>query len=182
MSRYEKPPFPVHTRAMTEQPVTDDHRRGEAISGDKVVKLWQSREFHATLYIDGTSGYPRLTISRVEWDTQRQTFRDGITWDELMRVKRECGYADKWAVELYPPDADAVGVHALRHLWFVPEAPPFAWTDEHEEAARQKRIEVGRDAVNHVNSTQDAAVDQLTKLAEAGFIVPEHVRTRAIRP
>lgn len=43
-----------------------------------------------------------------------------------MQVKRLVGYADKCAIEIYPPDQDIVNVANMRHLWVV-DMPDFAW-------------------------------------------------------
>ena len=70
----------------------------------------------------------RLSINRTtlgangRWD-------ENITWDDLQRLKREAGYGDKDAVEVFPADVDVVNVANMRHLWvFVGNYRlPFAW-------------------------------------------------------
>ncbi len=52
---------------------------------------------------------------------------DGLSWDELMEIKRQCGYSGRAAVELYPDDANIVDVANMRHLWVLPEAPAYMW-------------------------------------------------------
>lgn len=44
----------------------------------------------------------------------------------LQHLRTEAGYADRCAVEIYPPDQDIVNVANMRHLWIV-EMPDFAW-------------------------------------------------------
>lgn len=137
MSRFTRIHFQSHSRKMVEIPVPEDQARASAaVSGDLPIKLWASRDFMATLYKDYPSTYPRLTIHRTETDRQTGTYRDGITWDELQRIKRECGFGNAWAVENFPSDDQVVGVQAIRHLWLLDQAPPFAWTEERERAAR----------------------------------------------
>lgn len=46
---------------------------------------------------------------------------DGITWDELMEIKRQCGFGDRLAVEIYPPDEHIVNVANMRHLFICNE-------------------------------------------------------------
>ncbi len=70
----------------------------------------------------------RLTINRVKRDNAVGSWTDGITWDELQRLKAEAGFGDAWAVEVYPPDADLVDVASMRHLWLLADRPPFGWT------------------------------------------------------
>lgn len=51
----------------------------------------------------------------------REDGRDGITWDELQRLKDEHLGPDVLAVELYPPACRLVDEVNMRHLWEVPE-------------------------------------------------------------
>lgn len=55
------------------------------------------------------------------------TWLDGITFDELMQLKRECGRGDLDALEVYPADFDLVNVANMRHLFIVPGGVSFAW-------------------------------------------------------
>ncbi|UOW93735.1 hypothetical protein SEA_WRIGLEY_72 [Gordonia phage Wrigley] len=119
MSRYIEPQEPVHSRRM--QPRELPYARGAA--GAEAV--WQSRDFLAVLFQDGD--HRRLTVNRTQFDTRTNRWREGITWDELMTVKADCGFADAWAVEVYPPTDEVVDVAAMRHLWLLDSAPPYAW-------------------------------------------------------
>jgi hypothetical protein len=89
-------------------------------------RVWVSRDFlvaeHAEEHV-----ICRLSINRTSV-VAGGGWRDGITWDELQELKRQVGYGDAMAVEVYPPDADVVNVANIRHLFVVhPEAVPFAW-------------------------------------------------------
>ena len=88
-----------------------------------IVDVWRSREFLAQLC--GHEALPRLSVARTSLTGDRWT--DGITWDELQRVKRECGFGARWAVECYPADGDVVDVANMRHLWLLDEPPAFGW-------------------------------------------------------
>jgi hypothetical protein len=96
----------------------------------KALGVWRSRDFLAVLYReedDEGEVYERLTVNRTTLAADGR-WADGITWDDLMRVKSECGLDDRWAVEVYPPSAAVVDVASMRHLWLLEEAPAFAWT------------------------------------------------------
>lgn len=73
-------------------------------------------------------GVLRLTVQRNALNPDG-SWVDGISWDDLQALKREAGYADRQAVEVYPADRDVVNVSNLRHLWLLPEgvSMPFAW-------------------------------------------------------
>lgn len=86
--------------------------------------VWRSRRFLAVAYADHVT--TRLSVNRTQL-ADGGRWVDGITWDELMQVKRECGFAERWAVEVYPPDHQVVDVANIRHLWMLDCAPAFAW-------------------------------------------------------
>lgn len=71
-------------------------------------------------------GVIRLSINRTELRGDGR-WTDGITWDELQRLKREAGHGDRVAVEVFPPDSDVVNVANVRHLWLLRGAPAFMW-------------------------------------------------------
>lgn len=87
-------------------------------------KVWRSRDFLAQLFKQGN--HYRLSVNHTQIDATGQWVGD-ITWDELMKCKRQCGYSECWAVEIYPPDEHLVNVANIRHLWLV-EQPSYAWT------------------------------------------------------
>ncbi|WP_202842089.1 DUF7694 domain-containing protein [Luteimonas saliphila] len=95
---------------------------------EKFVRALRSRQFLVQEFAE-PGDIIRLSASRTtlrgdgRWD-------DGISWDELQRLKAEAGYGDRFAVEVYPADVDVVNVGNLRHLWILPAAPPFAWRRE----------------------------------------------------
>lgn len=92
----------------------------------RLLGAWRSREFVAQLYEEG-GGIVRLSVNRTHVDPATLRWVDGITWDELQALKRQAGFGDRFAVEVYPADADIVNVGSLRHLWILPEALPFSW-------------------------------------------------------
>ena len=98
-------------------PATRFHPRGP-------LKVWRSRDFLAQLFEDGIT--LRLSIQRTAPRSDNQ-WVDDISWDDLQRVKNECGFDGHWMVELYPPVADVVNVANIRHLWVGLEPPPFGW-------------------------------------------------------
>ena len=97
-------------------------------SPQSVFQVWRSREF--LVQVAEEAGHIRLSVCRLTMGAAGQ-FYDGITWDELQRLKAECGRGDQAAVEIYPPDQHVVNVANMRHLWLV-EPPPFMWTAEGE--------------------------------------------------
>ena len=93
-------------------------------AGHAPSEVWRSRSFLVQVFAE-RKGAERLSICRTSIAGDR--FADGITWDELQRLKRECGRGDKDAVEIFPPDRDVVNVANLRHLWVLAEPLSFAW-------------------------------------------------------
>ena len=111
-------------------------------SGVQPLAAWRDADFLAMVYpVPGRDDMRRLTVVRaagVGLDGRgRVVYRDGITWDDLMQVKRTCGFGDAWAVEIFPPDWDVVNVANMRHLWILPEAPTYAWRNVSAPAAAE---------------------------------------------
>jgi hypothetical protein len=117
----------------------DEVTQVEAL-GKKPLAVWKSRHFLVQLIQDvifaGTpeeQEYLRLTVSRSELANDGN-WKDGISWDELMVIKSQCGFGEQWAVEVYPPTDEVVNVANMRHLWLVTR-PVFAWSKLKQPAA-----------------------------------------------
>ena len=87
---------------------------------------WRSREFVVQAF-EVPGGVIRLSVNRTHIDPSTMRWVDGITWDDLQRLKSEAGYGDREAVEVYPPDSCVVDVANIRHLWVLPERLHFSW-------------------------------------------------------
>lgn len=99
------------------------------------IKVWRSKDYLAVLYVQRADGMRRLTVNSVRRGPSRKRregtdWRDGITWDELQRVKNECLGPDVWCVEVYPAQNDVVDVSNMRHLWPLDEPPKTRFTKE----------------------------------------------------
>ncbi len=92
------------------------------------VKVWRSKDYLAVLYVQRADGMKRLTVNSVRRMPNRKRksgtdWRDGITWDELQRIKNETLGPDVWCVEVYPPESELVNVSNMRHLWPLDRPP-----------------------------------------------------------
>ena len=119
--REENRGWPATLRRVPEDQWIETQRPGEMPR----MAVWRSRTFLVQGY-QGEHGIIRLSVSRNEID-RAGAWTEGITWDDLQRIKREAGYGDWNAVEVYPADSDVVNVANMRHLWILPEALPFQW-------------------------------------------------------
>lgn len=88
--------------------------------------VFRSRKFLVQVF-DDSPGAVRITVSRTEWDRDKQRWRENISWDDLQRLKAEAGFGHCWAIELFPADEHIVNVANMRHLWLLDSAPSFAW-------------------------------------------------------
>lgn len=113
--------YPKHLVEVPESEWSDEAKA----RNHRPVRTWQSKDFAVHLWLD-PRGARRLTVCRTAINADG-SWKDGITWDELQRLKSEAGFADTWAVECYPPDAEVICDANMRHLWLLDEAPPFAW-------------------------------------------------------
>ncbi len=92
-----------------------------------VSRCWRSRGFLVQGYTEADPVVLRLSILRTSLDANGGWQQD-ITWEELQRLKREAGFGDYEAVEVFPADVDVVNVANIRHLWLFPAGYlPFVW-------------------------------------------------------
>lgn len=95
------------------------------VKGKRPLEVWNSRLFCAMLWED--NGFQRLSMCRTALKPDG-SWEDGLTWDEVNRVKSECGYHDRWAVEVYPPQDSIVNVANMRHIWLLDKPPSYGWS------------------------------------------------------
>ena len=117
---------------------------GYAILPAHLARAWRSRRFVVQLYEEPNG--TRLSVQRsTDSDPVRVVGRERpLNWDELMDAKREAGFGDRWAVEIYPPDAQVVNVCPMRHLWLLSAPPDYGWRGPeaiHPEPSTQDREE-----------------------------------------
>lgn len=90
-------------------------------------ECWRSQEYLVQIF--RPVGQPvRLSIVSVVLSADG-SWQDGITWDQLQKIKSDVGFGDSWAVEVFPPNDEVVNVANIRHLWVIP-APEFAWRNK----------------------------------------------------
>lgn len=99
------------------------------------IKVWQSKDYLAVLYEQRADGMRRLTVNSVRRKPERKRrsgtdWRDGITWDELQRIKNETLGPDVWCVEVYPAQDSVVDVANMRHLWPLEKPPATRFPDQ----------------------------------------------------
>ena len=104
------------------------------------LRVLRSRDFLVQVYNEGHYGVlVRLSINRARLNAAGTRWEDGITWDDLQRLKAEAGYADFDAVEVYPQQAEVVNVANVRHLWIMAEPLSFAWRSRSAGAPEGRR-------------------------------------------
>ena len=81
-----------------------------------IINVFRSKTFLVQIFQEKNA--TRLSICRTEVDNNGK-WKDGISWDELQKIKRQVGYGDHLAVEIYPMDKDVVNVANMRHLWIM---------------------------------------------------------------
>lgn len=94
-----------------------------------LIEVWRSKTFLVQVFKEKNNVF-RMSVNRTEYDPELKRWKDGITWDELMDLKRQAGMGYLEAVEVYPPDRDIVDVANMRHLWFLPDKLDFAWRNK----------------------------------------------------
>jgi len=88
-----------------------------------VVEMWRSAAFFVVVHQEKVH-IERISVSRFrrpgEADGGGGVGAEVISWEELQDIKRQIGRGERFAVEVYPHDADVVNVANIRHLWVLP--------------------------------------------------------------
>lgn len=79
------------------------------------IGAWESQDFGAAAFRDGEA---------IRLDVFRKDMKDGITWDQLQTIKKECGFGDLDAVEFFPAEKDIINTGNYRHLYIFEEKLP----------------------------------------------------------
>lgn len=93
---------------------------------DGPMQAWRSRDYLVQIYAAPAPAVVRLSMHRTTLGADGR-WLDGIPWEELQRLKGECGYADFDAIEIHPKQRDVVNVANIRHLWVMQDPIEFAW-------------------------------------------------------
>lgn len=91
-----------------------------------LLSVYRSSAFLVQVFGAPAPAEFRLSVSRTD-PPRNGRWVEGITWDDLQRLKGECGFGDRDAVEVYPCDRDVVNVANIRHLWIMREPLTFKW-------------------------------------------------------
>lgn len=91
----------------------------------EVMGVWRSSLYLVRHY--SYKGMERLSIDYAISDLNDRV--DTISWDVLQAAKNSVGFADRWAIELYPPQEDEDTTINCRHLWLTTD-PGFSLRDE----------------------------------------------------
>lgn len=105
-----------------------------ASTESKRLEVFRDRDFLVQVFQEDL-GILRLSICRTDWDENKGRLKDGISWDDLQRIKDECGFVNLQAVEIYPEKSAIVNVANMRHLWVLPIRLPFSWGKPADPAA-----------------------------------------------
>jgi hypothetical protein len=89
-------------------------------------EVWRSNRFAVQVFYESVT---RLSVVRTMINKSGE-WKDGITWDELQSIKNQCGFKNKVAVEVYPPDSEVMNVSNVRHLFVLNETPEYMWRNE----------------------------------------------------
>ena len=84
-----------------------------------IEHIYRSKKY--TVIVWNVPAGKKLSISRNEWDSHTGRYKDQITWDEIMEIKRQVGFGEQNAVEFYPPDSEVINIANVRHIWILPK-------------------------------------------------------------
>lgn len=83
------------------------------------MAVWRNKQF--TVQIWKYEHGIRISVFRNEWDSHTRRYKENITWDELMEIKRAVGYGEFAGFEVYPRDSEIINDANMRHIWINPD-------------------------------------------------------------
>lgn len=97
------------------------------IENENIINVWASIKFLVQIFDETESAPGKMPLHRVSVHSTDilpdGNWSDDISWDDLMQIKREIGYGNYFAIEIYPEDINIVNVANMRHLWVFLENP-----------------------------------------------------------
>lgn len=88
-----------------------------------IEHIYRSKKYTVILWKQGIDHTlllgQKFSISRNEWDSKDRRYKDGLTWDEIMDIKREMGFGERTAIEYYPADSEVVNLANMRHIFLI---------------------------------------------------------------
>jgi hypothetical protein len=107
-------------------------QRGEAEAKTRIA-VFVSKRFLVQIFtapdlvVGGeTIGVFRMSVNRVTL-SKGGRFDGDITWNEMNQIKRDVGFSQRYALEVFPTDYDLVDVANMRHLWVLDRPLPLGW-------------------------------------------------------
>lgn len=95
----------------------------------EVQKVWASKLYIVRHYCYENS--ERLSVDYVVSELNENV--NMIKWDHMQKIKNLLGFADRYAVELFPPQDEEMHGIEQRHLWLVGK-PDFGLADYEKES------------------------------------------------
>lgn len=92
---------------------------------DGLEQVWKDDNFLVQIF-EKKDGATRLSINRIQL-ADNNHWVDGISWDELQLIKKQVGFGNFDAIEIYPKEKDVVNVANIRHLWVLDKPCQYAW-------------------------------------------------------
>ena len=90
-----------------------------------LLKAFRSRYFLVQVFEDGD--YIRMSVNKTDVNNDGN-WKENISWEDLQQLKRQAGFANHYAVEVFPRDIDIVNVANMRHLWVLEKPLKIGWT------------------------------------------------------
>lgn len=120
----------------------DKHFKALKTDMQELTEGWISQHFVVEVH-RAKDGSEMITAHRTHKGPDDR-WAGGITWDELMEIKRQIGRADAFAVEVFPKDKDIIDSENVRHLWVITdkdlESLDFAWGTKMKKGAYKDHI------------------------------------------
>lgn len=104
-----------------------DKENWPSLDNDTRFRVLRSRHFLVQVFDEGEC--LRMSVNKTDIDHDGG-WKENVSWEQLQQLKRQAGYGNLYAVEVYPCDSDLVNVANMRHLWIMDKPLGIGWTRE----------------------------------------------------
>ena len=68
-----------------------------------------------------------MSVNRTDVDNAGG-WKQNISWEDMQQLKRQAGFGNHYAVEVFPRDIDIVNVANMRYLWILEKPLKIGWS------------------------------------------------------
>ena len=95
-----------------------------------LMRALRSRYFLVQVFEDGD--VIRMSVNKTDVNPDG-SWKENVSWEDLQQLKRQAGFGNHYAIEVYPRDIDIVNVANMRHIWVLEKPLKIGWSKSVEQ-------------------------------------------------